>query len=122
MNAISPKYLDLSAFAGLDPKPPVLWIRGGSDSVIADASEMDFVTRARAASRDGYPGDQAAPPQPMLAQTRAVLEAFTTAGGSVREVVIDGAAHAPHLTALPLLLESLIPHLDGADPGVTDVA
>jgi hypothetical protein len=50
----------------------------------------------------------------MLVQTRTVLEAFARAGGSVREVVIDGSAHAPHLTALPLLLEALIPHLDGA--------
>jgi hypothetical protein len=41
----------------------------------------------------------------MLAQTRAVLTAYGAAGGSVREVVIDGAAHAPHLTALPEVLE-----------------
>jgi hypothetical protein len=114
MNAISPQYLDLSGLAGMDPKPPVLWIRGSADTVIADDSAMDFVARARAAATDGYPGEQTAPPQPMLAQTRTVLEAFARAGGSVREVVIDGSAHAPHLTALPLLLEALIPHLDGA--------
>lgn len=114
MNAISPKYLDVSAFAIIDPKPPVLWIRGSADSVISDDSGMDFVARARAASLDGYPGEDAAPPQPMLAQTRAVLDAFGASGGHVREVVIAGAAHAPHLTALPQLMESLVPHLDGA--------
>lgn len=114
MNAISPKYLDVSGVAGIDPKPPVLWIRGDSDTVISDESAMDFAARARTATSDGYPGDAAAPPQPMLAQTRAVLEEYRARGGSVREVVIDGAAHAPHLTALPVLMESLIPHLDGA--------
>jgi pimeloyl-ACP methyl ester carboxylesterase len=114
MNAISPRYLDVSGPAGIAPKPPVLWIRGSADRVISDDSGMDFVARARAAAMDGYPGEAAAPPQPMLAQTRAVLTAKVAAGGSVREVVIDGAAHAPHLTALPEVLESLIPHLDGA--------
>lgn len=114
MNAISPKYLDVSGIATIEPKPPVLWIRGSADGVISDDSAMDAVARARRAATDGYPGEDAAPPQPMLAQTRAVLDAFAAAGGTVREVVIDGAAHAPHLTALPELMESLIPHLDGA--------
>jgi pimeloyl-ACP methyl ester carboxylesterase len=114
MNAISPKYLNLSGIAALEPKPPVLWVRGSADGVISDDSGMDAVARARVAHADGYPGADVAPPQPMLAQTRAVLDAFAAGGGLVREVVIDGAAHAPHLTALPQLMESLVPHLDGA--------
>ncbi|MEO9010815.1 MAG: alpha/beta hydrolase [Nakamurella sp.] len=114
MNAISPKYCDLSGFAGIDPKPPVLWIRGEKDCVISDESAMDIAVRGRGGSIDGYPGVDVAPPQPMLAQTRAVLDAYADGGGAVREVVIDGAGHAPHLTALPQLLETLVPHLDGA--------
>lgn len=111
MNAISPKYCDLSGFSDIEPAPPVLWIRGDQDMVISDESAMDPATRGRDGSIDGYPGVGLAPPQPMLAQTRAVLDAY---GGSYREEVVPGAGHAPHITALPRVLEALVPHLDGA--------
>lgn len=41
-NAISPKYCDLGGFAGIDPKPPVLWIRGDQDAIVSDTSLLDF--------------------------------------------------------------------------------
>ncbi|XIE77208.1 alpha/beta fold hydrolase [Streptomyces sp. SBR177] len=37
------------------------------------------------------------PAQPMLAQTRHVLDRYAAAGGSVREVAVAGAGHAIHL-------------------------
>lgn len=115
MNAISPKYLDLSGIAAIEPKPPILWIRGSADGVISDESGMDYVARARTGAADGYPGEAVAPPQPMLAQTRAVLDAYARGGGVVRAVEIAGAGHAPHLTTLPMLMESLVGHLDRAE-------
>lgn len=33
----------------------------------------------------------------MIAQTRAVLDRYAAAGGTVTEVVIDGTAHSPHV-------------------------
>ena len=45
----------------------------------------------------GWPGDQAWPPQPLLAQTRAVLNGYAVAGGLYREVVIEDAGHGPRL-------------------------
>lgn len=41
-NAISPKYCDLRAFAGISSKPVVLWIRGSDDAVVSDTSAFDF--------------------------------------------------------------------------------
>lgn len=114
MNAIAPTNLNLATLVEADPKPPVLWIRGDKDVVISDASMMDAVVRGLAGSIPDYPGTSVGPPQPMLAQTRAVFGDYVRAGGQCREVVIDGAGHAPHLERLPQVLESLVPHLDGA--------
>ncbi|HWB71330.1 MAG TPA: alpha/beta hydrolase, partial [Egibacteraceae bacterium] len=44
LNAISPRYLDLSGFARSGATAPVLWVRGGKDAVIADRSTIDLGT------------------------------------------------------------------------------
>lgn len=41
-NAISPKYTNLSALASIDPKPPILWIRGADDQIVSDTSMFDI--------------------------------------------------------------------------------
>ena len=38
-----------------------------------------------------------APSQPMVGQTRAVLDRYAEAGGSYREVVLPETGHSPHL-------------------------
>ena len=100
-NAISPKYCDLSgfasAFAGVSPKPPVLWIRGAEDAIVSDASLLDFGYLGQLGVVPGWPGEEAYPPQPMVSQTRAVLDAYTRDGGSYREEVIETCGHAPHI-------------------------
>jgi pimeloyl-ACP methyl ester carboxylesterase len=45
----------------------------------------------------GWPGAGACPPQPMVGQTRAVLERYTAAGGTYREVVYPNCGHSPHV-------------------------
>ena len=45
----------------------------------------------------GYPGAEECPPQPMLRQTRAVLDAYAENGGQYREVVIEDAGHSPYI-------------------------
>ncbi len=39
----------------------------------------------------GWPGVEVCPPQPMVAQQRAVLDRYAAAGGTVEEVVLDDA-------------------------------
>lgn len=114
LNAMAPTHLSLTRLVDIDPKPPILWVRGDADKIVADRSSMDPVHRARKGAFGGLPDGADPLPQPMLAQTRAVLDGYVTCGGAYREVVLTGLGHSPHLEDVPLLLESLVPHLDGA--------
>lgn len=97
INAGAPKYLNLSGITRMPAKPPVLWIRGDSDQIVSDNSLFDFGTLGKLGLVPGWPGDEVFPPQPMVSQTRAVLESYQQNGGSYREVVIAGAGHSPHI-------------------------
>ncbi|RMD73322.1 MAG: alpha/beta hydrolase, partial [Chloroflexi bacterium] len=44
-----------------------------------------------------WPGAEAHPPQPMIGQTRAVLERYAAAGGRFREVVFADCGHTPYI-------------------------
>lgn len=92
-NALSPKYLDQSGFADLDPVPPVLWIRGAQDQIVSDTSMFDLAQLGRLGAVPGYPGEDVCPTQPMVGQTRAVLER----AGEFTEVVYEDCGHSPHL-------------------------
>lgn len=96
-NAISPRYCDLGGFADIDPKPPVLWLRGAGDTLVSDTSFLDFGYLGQLGVVPGWPGGEAYPPQPMVSQTRAVLEAYARNGGSYREEVIEDCGHSPHV-------------------------
>ena len=98
-NAISPAYTNLAAFAAIEPRPPVLWIRGADDQVVSDASMFDFGHLGKLGAVPDWPGEEVYPPQPMIRQVRAVLDAYREAGGSYREVVLPGVGHTPHLEA-----------------------
>lgn len=114
MNAMSPIHVRLRELVDTTPKPPVLWVRGADDRVVSDASAMDLAQRGADGAVADYPGVECAPPQPMLAQTRAVLAEYAAAGGYVREVVVPATGHAPHIEDVPRVMEALVPHLDGA--------
>ena len=60
-----------------------------------------------------WPGAEACPPQPMLAQTRAVLDRYAANGGAYREVVIEDAGHSPYLEKPEAVDAALHAHLQG---------
>ena len=95
-NAISGKHVNLAGFAQIEPKPPVLWIRGADDQVVSDTSLFDLGYLGSLGAVPGWPGD-VFPPQPMIAQTRAVLDAYQADGGKVREEVLPDCGHSPHI-------------------------
>lgn len=95
LNSFSPKYFDASGLAGITPQPPVLWVRGADDQVISDTSLFDFGVLGQLEAVPGWPGPEVYPPQPMLAQTRAVLDAYQARGGRQEEAVIPDCGHTP---------------------------
>jgi pimeloyl-ACP methyl ester carboxylesterase len=96
-NAISPKYCNLEDFALVQPGPPVLWIRGDDDAIVSDTSLLDFGYLGQLDAVPGWPGEEVFPPQPMVSQTRAVLDAYEARGGRYREEVIADCGHTPHV-------------------------
>jgi pimeloyl-ACP methyl ester carboxylesterase len=96
-NAISPRYCDLRYFAGIEPRPEVLWVRGADDAIVSDTSLLDFGYLGRLDAIPGWPGDDVYPPQPMVAQIRAVLDEYAAGGGAYREQAIPDCGHTPHV-------------------------
>lgn len=98
LNALAPKYQpDIKQLYDIDPKPPILWIRGDSDQIVADNSLFDLATYGKMGAIPGYPGEDVCPPQPMIGQIRAVLEKYQDAGGQFTEVVFDETGHTPYI-------------------------
>ncbi|MFO5197605.1 hypothetical protein RCL06_24735, partial [Salmonella enterica subsp. enterica serovar Typhimurium] len=64
-NALSPKYTgDVSRLWNINPKPPVLWIRGADDQIVGDNSLFDMGTLGALGAVPGWPGAEIYPPQP----------------------------------------------------------
>jgi pimeloyl-ACP methyl ester carboxylesterase len=99
INALSPKYVADSVvkFVQASPKPPILWVRGDSDQIVSDTSFFDMGTLGKLGFVPGWPGEDIYPPQPMVGQTRHVLEQYRAAGGAFTEVVIPEAGHTPYI-------------------------
>lgn len=99
VNCWSLKYVkdDAADLLAAIPKPPVLWMRGSHDMIVSDGSFFDIANLGKLGYVPGWPGDEVAPPQPMIQQTRAVFDKYAEAGGSYREEVLMNTAHSPHI-------------------------
>lgn len=113
LNSMSPQYFDVSGIVDLPAKPPILWIRGEKDAIVSDGSFFDIAMLGKVGVIPGWPGDDVAPPQPMIAQTRAVLDRYAANGGSYREVALPEAGHAPHLDEAETFVAELTRHIGG---------
>ena len=99
LNALSSRYLDTSGIVDVDPKPPILWTRGSADLVVADGTPWEMGTLGSLGVVPGWPGEEAFPPQQMVAQTRGVLEEYARRGGTYHEEVFEGSGHGPFIDA-----------------------
>jgi hypothetical protein len=99
INALSPKYVgdSVEKFVGAASKPSILWVRGDSDMIVSDSSFFDFGTLGKLGYVPGWPGEEIYPPQPMVGQTRNILEQYKAKGGSYEEVVITDTGHTPYV-------------------------
>jgi pimeloyl-ACP methyl ester carboxylesterase len=97
LNTMAPRHFDVSGIVDLAEKPPVLWIHGTADAIVSDASFYDLNYLGQLGIIPGWPGDEVAPAQPMVSQTRDVLGAYAAAGGDVTEIALEGVGHSAHL-------------------------
>ncbi|MFB7511647.1 MULTISPECIES: alpha/beta hydrolase [unclassified Streptomyces] len=94
LNCMAPTHFRVDDLHLVEPKPPILWVRGEDDVIVSDTSLFDL---AHLGAIGAVPGWDGTPAQPMIAQTRHVLDAYAAAGGRVREVAVADAGHSVHL-------------------------
>ena len=115
VNAMARHHFDASAIVDLEPKPPILWVRGLEDAIVSDRGALEVANQGVLGNIAGWPGMLACPPQPMVRQTRAVLAEYDRRGGSVAERVMADCGHTPFiekpLEFNRLLLEFLLANL-----------
>ncbi|WP_169983407.1 alpha/beta fold hydrolase [Microbispora sp. H10836] len=104
LNTIAPTNFRIDDLHEIDPKPPILWIRGDQDVIVSDTSLFDL---AHLGAIGAVPGWDGTPAQPMVTQTRAALDRY----GVYREVVIEGAGHGPQLDKPEEFRAALLAHL-----------
>lgn len=98
LNTMAPNHFRVADdLVGAAVKPPITWVRGDSDVIVSDTSVFDLAYLGSLGLVPGWPGVDACPPQPMIRQTRAVLQRYAAAGGTYREVVYAGCGHSPHI-------------------------
>jgi len=108
INAVSRRFLDLGGLSRMTTKPPILWIRGDSDAIVSDNSASDPASLGELGLIPGWPGAEIYPPQPMVAQTRSVLNAYRSDGGTYREMVLQDTGHSPFLEQPVLCRDALL--------------
>jgi pimeloyl-ACP methyl ester carboxylesterase len=99
LNTMAPNHFRLDDLHLVEPKPPILWLRGSDDQIVSDTSMFDLAHLGQLGALPGWPGPETHPPQPMVTQTRAVLDRYAEAGGTYTEVVIANTGHSPHIEA-----------------------
>lgn len=97
LNALTPRYFNVSGIVDLAVKPPIVWIHGTEDPIVSDASFYDLNNLGALGIVPGWPGAETAPVQEMVAQTRDVLGEYSARGGEVTEIALEGVGHTPHL-------------------------
>jgi pimeloyl-ACP methyl ester carboxylesterase len=115
LNTMAPGQFNVSGIVDLPVKPPILWVRGAQDAIVSDASYFDLNYLGQVGVIPGWPGEDVAPAQQMIAQTRAVLDRYAANGGTYRELVFDNCGHSPHLEHADEFVEALVGHVGGAN-------
>jgi pimeloyl-ACP methyl ester carboxylesterase len=97
-NALAPKYTgDVTRLYRIAHKPNILWVRGSHDQIVADTSLFDVGMLGSLGAIPGWPGADVFPAQPMVSQTRAVLQEYARSGGKYEELVIQDTGHTPYI-------------------------
>jgi pimeloyl-ACP methyl ester carboxylesterase len=112
-NAFSPKYMDTTGIVEIEEKPPVLWIQAADDVIVSDASMFDLGMLGKLGYVPGWPGEDVYPPQPMVSQTRHVLNQYVANGGTVEAHVVGDSGHCVYINQADAFNALLIAFLEG---------
>jgi pimeloyl-ACP methyl ester carboxylesterase len=114
-NALSPKYVGESVknFVESAHKPPILWVRGSDDQIVSDQSLFCMGTLGKLGFIPNYPSEAVYPPQPMVGQTRYVLQQYAEKGGTFQEIVMPETGHTPFVEKQALFLTEFLAFLEG---------
>jgi pimeloyl-ACP methyl ester carboxylesterase len=97
-NALAPIYAgDPRVIARNAVKPPVLWIRGADDQIVSDNSLFDMGTLGALGAVPGWQQGVNHGSQPMVSQSRTLLEEYKANGGSYTEIVFENCGHTPYI-------------------------
>lgn len=113
INAISAKHVGdtVERFVAAEVKPPILWVWGADDQIVSDTSLSEIGYLGKLGSVPGWPGEDVHPPQPMIAQTRAVLEKYAMKGGKYREVRFEDTGHTPYIEKPEQFMQEFLAHI-----------
>nr|VFJ88691.1 MAG: Pimeloyl-ACP methyl ester carboxylesterase [Candidatus Kentron sp. H]VFJ90803.1 MAG: Pimeloyl-ACP methyl ester carboxylesterase [Candidatus Kentron sp. H]VFJ96929.1 MAG: Pimeloyl-ACP methyl ester carboxylesterase [Candidatus Kentron sp. H] len=116
LNALSPKRApDIHRLYTADPKTRILWIRGDDDLIVSDHSAFEPAIAGAQGLLPDWPGPEVYPPQPMVDQTRDVLEKYAASGGTYREVALQDVGHFPYLEQPTAFNEVFHRHIEKND-------
>ncbi|GAA6152860.1 alpha/beta fold hydrolase [Pseudoteredinibacter isoporae] len=108
INAISAKYFNAQKLLDIADKPPILWLHGSDDKIISDQSYSDIAFLGSQGLVPDWPGNETCPPQPMVSQTRALLERY----GRFKEVRLEGVGHSPFIEQPDIFLNQFLGFLE----------
>jgi len=99
VNALSPKYNQwvLDELIEAEPKTAILWIHGQDDNIISDRSFSDPGYQGQLGLREGWPGTEQYPPQPMVSEIAYALQQYERTGGKVRRQELPDCGHTPFI-------------------------
>jgi pimeloyl-ACP methyl ester carboxylesterase len=60
---------------------------------------------------EGYPGKENYPVQPMVSQTRKVLQEYEREGGNFKEVLMENTGHTPFIEQPQIFLDHFLKHV-----------
>ena len=95
LNTMAPTHFRIASLSGVEPKPPVLWIRGADDVIVSDTSLYDLAYLGSLGAIPGWPGEQAWPPQPMVARDSIEVSVRLEDANAVFAVADSGCGIPP---------------------------
>lgn len=110
-NTLAPQYANVSNIVDIPNKPDILWFRGDSDLIVSDTSFSDLAYLGKLGILPNYPGEDKLPVQPMVSQTRYVLNKYKENGGNYYEFLIKDTAHSCHIEKEDEFVKILKEHL-----------